>query len=279
MWKDSYELGIENIDAQHKKLFEITANLIKEIEGEQRPKVYKHIIQFLNEYVIVHFRDEEAYFASIDYADQSKHKKQHIELKKAVEKYTSELEVTKYDGQVVKKFAGMLSAWLIYHVVGEDLKYSPKATQNTIQKQPSYIQYFTHSMMQVLNTMVGLNIENVQDEKIYDDLSIGDIFIEIGLIGELKGSIVFGFTKKFALQLVETMMSFAPVEVDELVCSALSEVANIASGNGTIAISAEGTTCDICPPIILQNGFKILQADQKVRLDTQIGTVTIALYV
>lgn len=278
MWKESYQLGIEKIDAQHKKLFEAVWELLREIEGENRPEIYKQIIQFLNEYVVVHFRDEEEYFKSTGYADQEGHKKQHMELTKQVEKYAVQLEEAEYDLSVVKKFAGMLSAWLVYHVVGEDLKYVEGTQQESVHKQSSYIEYFTNSMIQVLETMAGVPSENIQKETIYDDLSVGDIFIEIELVGDLKGRVVFGFTKEFALQLVEAMMSFAPPEVDELVCSALSEVSNIASGNGTIAISSESIACDICPPRILQNGLSICRTDGKMKIDTPIGTVTIAVY-
>ena len=41
IWKESYQLGIESIDAQHKKLLEKAGELVEEIEGAQRPEVYK----------------------------------------------------------------------------------------------------------------------------------------------------------------------------------------------------------------------------------------------
>lgn len=84
MWKESYRLGVEHIDAQHKKLFETAGELIQEIEGAQRPEVYKRTIKFLQEYVVVHFRDEEAYFKSLHFANEAEHIKQHQEITQAV---------------------------------------------------------------------------------------------------------------------------------------------------------------------------------------------------
>lgn len=278
VWKEIYRLGIETIDAQHKMLFDKIGELVREIEGARRAEIYKQMVEFLKEYVVVHFRDEEAYFESIGYAEREEHKKQHRQLTREVEKYAIELEESQYDFHVAKRFAGMLSAWLIYHVLEEDLQYTGKRKQQTAEKQASYMEYFTHSTIQVLEMMVGLDPQDVHIEKIYDDFGIGDAFIEIGLIGELKGKVVFGFSEAFALRLVEIMMSFAPPEIDELVCSALAEISNIASGNGTIAISQEGTVCDIKPPKILENGLSICAAHNKARIDTSLGEMTIAVY-
>lgn len=278
MWKEKYQLGIERIDAQHKKLFEKAGELVQEIEGAQRPEAYKEIVKFLQDYVAYHFRDEESYFESLGYADEEEHKKQHRELTQVVEKYAIQLEASQYDYHSIKKLAGMLSAWLIYHVVHEDLKYTGHANTELNQKGYSYLECFTASTVQVLEAMVGLSAENIQRARIYEDLCEGDVFIEIELVGELTGRVVFGFYKEFACNLVEAMMSFSPPEIDELVCSALAEVSNIASGNGTISISQEGTACDICPPKILESSPGLLPLHEKMGIETAIGKMTVAIY-
>lgn len=278
MWKESYRLGVEKIDDQHKMLFDKTGELIQEIEGEQRVEVYKQMTGFLQEYVVIHFRDEEAYFESIGFEDQQAHKKQHQELTRHVGMYIDELEKSGYDLSVVKKLAGMLSAWLVYHVVKEDLKYVTEKKADKSSDSLSYLEYFTNSTIQVLEAMVGLDSSDVSQTKVHDGSEEGDVFVEIGLVGELKGKVVFGFTKDFSKQMVEAMMFFTPAEIDELVCSALAEVSNIASGNGTIAISGEGTACDICPPKVLQNSLGALPPHEKVQIDTKIGKMTIAVY-
>ena len=278
MWKESYRLGVERIDHQHKMLFDKAGELIQEIEGEQRVEVYKEMVVFLQEYVVIHFQDEESYFESIAFKGQQAHKKQHEELTRQVEIYADELEQSGYDPSVVKSFAGMLSAWLVYHVVKEDLKYVEQVQEDKRAEASSYLEYFTNSTIQVLEAMVGLDPSDISQTKIDDGLDESDVFVEIGLVGELNGKVVFGFTKDFSKQMVEAMMFFTPQEIDELVCSALAEISNIASGNGTIAISGEGTACDICPPKILQNGLSTLLPHEKVQIDTKIGKMTIAVY-
>lgn len=278
MWKESYRLGVEAIDLQHQKLFEMAGELVREIEGEQRPEVYKKIIEFLQDYVKVHFQDEEAYIHSLGYPEEEEHRRQHQELTKQVEKYACQLQETNYDYRVVKKLAGMLGAWLVYHVVKEDLKYAGKGTEAAQLADSSYMSHFVNSTVQVLEAMAGLDSKDVDHVNVYDDQSQGDVFVEIGLVGDLKGRVVFGFTKEFSSGLVESMLSFAPEEIDELVCSALAEVSNIASGNGTIAISQEGTACDIRPPKILERGLIQFPPHEEVQIQTKLGTMTVAVY-
>lgn len=278
MWKESYRLGVEKIDAQHKKLFETAEKLVQEIEGAQRPEVYRQTIAFLKLYAVTHFRDEEQYFVSIGYPEEEAHKRQHQALSQEVAKYDAALKETAYSLQTAKKLAGMLSAWLVYHVVNEDIKYTRPQAQTAQKAQPSCMAYFADSAAQVLETMVGLRRDEVSQSSLAEGDDPADVHIEIGLVGSLSGRVVFGFTQDFSCQLVSAMMSFVPNEMDELVYSMLSEISNIAAGNGTIAIAQNGTACDICPPRILETGFVCCPGDEQVQLTTQLGKMSISVH-
>lgn len=278
IWKESYRLGVDNIDEQHKKLFEITGELIHEIEGEQRPEVYKQIIDFLQEYVVFHFRDEEAYFSSLGFEDEAKHKKQHHDLAQEVERHASLVKASNYGPHFVKKVAGMLTAWLIYHVLNEDLKYLGQIKEPSVPTNASYIDHFVNSAVQVLETMIDLNPAEVSRLNPSETAQPAALCIEIGLIGDLQGSVVFGFTKDFAFNLSKAMMSYSPNEIDELVCSALAEISNISSGNGTISISKTGVACDIRPPQILDNGVDTSLPHEELTINTPLGQLTVFVY-
>lgn len=278
MWKESYRLGVEKIDAQHKKLFETTERLVHEIEGGQRPEVYRQTIAFLKLYVATHFRDEEQYFSSIGYPKEEEHKRQHQALSQEVAKYDAQLKETGYALQTAKKIAGMLSAWLVYHVVNEDIKYTKPEVQQAQVEHPSFMAYFADSSTQVLESMAGLRRDEVSRSSQAVGTDPADIHIEIGLVGSLTGRVVFGFTREFSCQLVTAMMAFAPTEMDELVYSMLSEISNIAAGNGTIAIAQNGTACDICPPKILDD-FVCCPGDEQVQLSTRLGKMSISVHV
>ncbi len=277
MWKESYKLGVEKIDAQHKKLFEKADELIREIEGEKRPEIYKEIIDFLQAYVIFHFNDEEDYLKSLGYKDIENHKKHHRELTEAVGKYSIKLQESDYAYDVVKHLAGMISSWLIYHVVEEDLKYTKKAKVLKDENNFSYIDCFVNSAVHVLDAIAGLKSYDITKSLFDEDIVYEEVFIEIDLVGDLKGKVILGFTKDFAMGVVERMILFTPTEIDELVCSALAEISNIVGGNGTINISKNGTACDICPPKILQNGLSDVVVTEKVILSTEVGKLSVSL--
>ena len=68
MWKESYRLGVDRIDNQHIELFRMTEKLIEDIAADAPAEVYRESLNFLKDYVIYHFRDEEEYQKSISYA-------------------------------------------------------------------------------------------------------------------------------------------------------------------------------------------------------------------
>ena len=62
-WKDEYSVGIDVIDEQHKKLFEISEVLANAIEINE----IKDILLFLENYMEFHFNTEEALMKKYGY--------------------------------------------------------------------------------------------------------------------------------------------------------------------------------------------------------------------
>lgn len=256
MWKESYKLGVESIDIQHKKLFEMTEELLKAIDQKSEPEVFKKIIGFLKEYVVVHFKTEEAYQASIQYIGIKEHIKQHQAFTNLVLSFEKRLEQSAYDLTILKELAGTLTAWLIYHVADADQKIILKnlRQEKEIQNEKivnSYIDSFEESMKDVLIKMAGLDSSNIDIRKKNLTKITGDVIITVDLIGDFQGSIVFSFSKKFAVKLFEAMTFMVLEEIDGLVCSALAEMSNITCGNITILLSKKGVNVDIKTPLIV----------------------------
>jgi hemerythrin len=71
LWKDTYELGVPVIDAQHKELFKRVDSFLQVLRSEDSwdakiPKI-NETLAFMKGYVVEHFRDEEEYQRSINY--------------------------------------------------------------------------------------------------------------------------------------------------------------------------------------------------------------------
>jgi chemotaxis protein CheX len=75
------------------------------------------------------------------------------------------------------------------------------------------------------------------------------IWLQINVLGELSGDIVFGFPRQVALRIASLMMGGSNVtELDELSRSAISELGNMISGNAGTLLHEQGIYIDISPP-------------------------------
>lgn len=76
-WRDDLALGVDAIDSQHKELltrFDLLLSACK--QGKGRDELL-HLLNFLDEYVIQHFGDEERLQVSSAFPDYEAHRREH----------------------------------------------------------------------------------------------------------------------------------------------------------------------------------------------------------
>lgn len=277
MWKDSYRLGVERIDQQHMELFRMTEDLVNAIKDGATPEMCQKALGFLKDYVIYHFRDEEAYQASIHYSDIEAHTAEHRQFTQTVLDYEKRLTENGFDQKTMKDLAGTVTAWLIYHVVDTDQKIvSGAKTGGEERRFDRYVDLFSNSALDIMEAMAGLDRGSVQLHLESSYQPHGDIFVKIHLVGDLKGDVVFGFSKELALNLLQAMTGMELTELDELVQSALCELTNISCGNAATALVKRGLQCDIKTPVISDN-FSCDADEAGVCIDTAAGQLDIGL--
>lgn len=277
MWKDSYRLGVERIDQQHMELFRMTEDLVNAVKAGAGVEEYQKALGFLKDYVVYHFRDEEAYQASIHYDGIEAHKEEHRQFTQTVLDYEKRLKENGFDEKTMKDLAGTVTTWLIYHVVDTDQKIVSGEKETGEEKQfDQYADLFAHSALDVLETMAGLDQESTRMQAESPYAPGEDVFVKIQLVGDVKGEAVFGYSKKLALHLLETMTGMEQTEVDELVQSALCELTNISCGNAATALAKSGLQCDIKPPVVSQD-FACEGSGTGVCIDTASGQLEIGV--
>lgn len=276
MWKETYKLGISSIDEQHFKLFEMVEALLKAIEKKAEKSMFQDAIGFMKEYVVKHFREEEVYQESIQYPDIVLHKKAHRDFTAKVLEYEKKLIETDFDLSVLKDLAGTLTAWLIYHVADADQKLVGKGQKEEHDTKQELIYHFSNGFLDVLEKMGGVDTKQV---KISDSMmqQTEEVQVCIEVIGEKQGKVVYRFSNGLAFQLIKNMTFMETSEVDEFVCSALAEIANISTGNVVTDLSKDGILCDINPPSVLKEG-KEENFENEIQINTDIGVAKIALY-
>lgn len=130
--KDEYLIGVEQIDQEHRRLFEIAEETYQLLKNEFMPDKYdqiKKLLAELREYSEMHFQHEEAYMESIQYKKMFSQKTQHASFIRWLDEHT--LAGDGIDGeyddqdQVVSEILNYLTEWLVQHIMHTD-KQIPK---------------------------------------------------------------------------------------------------------------------------------------------------------
>ena len=133
-WNDRYNLGVEEIDKAHQKLFAIVNKLISFTENpDKQQHACREGIKYFKSYTLRHFAEEEAYMQSIAYAKLSMHKRLHDNLRdKTLPALEDELEAQNYSVESVQHFIGIGVGWLTSHIMVEDLAIIGKNTNKWV---------------------------------------------------------------------------------------------------------------------------------------------------
>ncbi|NLZ39613.1 MAG: chemotaxis protein CheX [Firmicutes bacterium] len=122
----------------------------------------------------------------------------------------------------------------------------------------------THNVFKLM-----LNISDISDHPADDFKSDETVDIAIGIVGDLKGEVIYRFPVSTSLNMVNIMSGMQFEEVDVFVTSAISEIANIISGNVLTALS-EDMKCDILPPEQYKRGEE--DKDYEIKTSSCIST-------
>ncbi len=127
-WNDTYSLGVNSIDLQHKHLFEIYNKIIHldmslEIKRVTNPilikKEIRTVLHELNEYLKTHFKDEEAFMLKIGFPELEDHKLKH---EKIIDIVSSTISHNHRLNTIKTKMHFIAKRTLVEHILHEDMK-------------------------------------------------------------------------------------------------------------------------------------------------------------
>jgi len=121
-WSDSFKLGNEPVDTQHKRLFELVSNLVSSCINGTETEHLQDTLDFLVEYTIKHFHDEETLQIQVHYPEYERHKQLHEDFKVSVgellQRFAQNTSPTELSSDVNK----IVVKWLVSHILQEDKK-------------------------------------------------------------------------------------------------------------------------------------------------------------
>ena len=121
-WREEYDIGVETIDQEHRRLFKIINKLFRFKEEEKDSQwACQEGIKYFKGHAVKHFADEEAYMCSIGYEGLEEHRRIHQDFReKTLPALEQELECSDYAPDAVEHFLGVCAGWLIGHTLTED---------------------------------------------------------------------------------------------------------------------------------------------------------------
>ena len=100
----------------------------------------------------------------------------------------------------------------------------------------------------------------------------------IGVTGDLTGKVIYRFADQTSLSVVNIISGMEIDSIDEFVTSAISEIANIISGNVLSMLAKVNIICDMLPPyVVTAEDEKEYYVDKDVCIVTSIGNVCLSI--
>jgi hemerythrin len=120
-WSDRYNVGLDFVDEQHRKIIDIANDLHKgtfalEHEGveKSRSEAFRDGMSAAVEYVKTHFSAEEEFMRSLNYPQYAEHKGLHEEFIRRLLQDAARFEAG--DQRVGLQFVYFLRDWLLEHI-------------------------------------------------------------------------------------------------------------------------------------------------------------------
>lgn len=121
-WKEIYNTGIEHIDAQHKKLFQLSNILNDSMISGKSYDIIEEIFLELIDYTEKHFEEEEELMFNNQYPDISHHTNIHKYLKQQLNDFYEQFKTGKLLLAPIK-IRDFLKTWILNHIIGTDTDY------------------------------------------------------------------------------------------------------------------------------------------------------------
>jgi hemerythrin len=119
-WAENLSVGVASVDMQHKELINRTNEFTQAMKsGGGKDEVLK-IMDFLAQYVVTHFRDEEALQIRYNYPKYQEHRKLHLDFVADVERMRKDIAQNGMTIATSIMVSSTLSNWLITHITRHD---------------------------------------------------------------------------------------------------------------------------------------------------------------
>jgi hemerythrin len=196
---DDCRTGIQQIDEEHKKLFDLinqTSEVVK--NGGAMYETAKNLLYELRQYALTHFAHEEKYMEEIHDLELPIQKKEHYRFREKVDSYKIDALTEANCEKITKELLSFMAKWLYRHIIGSDTmigKCTKKPEKNMFAFTSEYvtgIEFIDEEhkvLFEIIEQANALIHEQLLHDK-YDEI--------VGVITRLKEYTVMHFSEEEA---------------------------------------------------------------------------------
>ncbi len=122
-WDESYSVGNEEIDHQHKtwiSLYNKLDEVLRSADQEKLSTIKTEILQEMSDYVDYHFTYEEDYMRSLGFPEAEKHWRQHKDFRNEIYQLCRDHQ----EGTIIlnTEIMDKIKNWFVEHIMLQDMK-------------------------------------------------------------------------------------------------------------------------------------------------------------
>lgn len=121
-WREEYSVGVDELDAQHKKLVKLIDDLYRAMKAGDGREALVDALDRLMLYCKTHFETEERLLARYGYPESEAHKAKHAKMTQQVVKLRGDYRSGKLTSPI--QITNFLKGWLSKHIQGTDRRYA-----------------------------------------------------------------------------------------------------------------------------------------------------------
>ena len=114
-WSKELEVGVEEIDAQHRRLVDTVNSLADAMRQPNPDDKVESLLDEMVEYVTHHFHQEERLMRDMGYPGLAKHQIAHAGFVKQTLIFLHQYHTAEFELSILQ---GFLSGWLVGHIMG-----------------------------------------------------------------------------------------------------------------------------------------------------------------
>ena len=131
LWGPMLEVGVKEIDAQHRKLVDLANELSDaQIAGKAKDALGKTLAELVR-YTVSHFATEERLMDQHKYPATAEHKQLHKDLVKTVSDFKAKFD--KGDAALSQDVMNFLRDWLTKHIMNTDKTFAKDLIQKGVK--------------------------------------------------------------------------------------------------------------------------------------------------